>query len=156
MANALRQSAGTPPDLFDALHREYGFTVDICASDHNHKLPAYHTEGSLDGVYRWLGERVWCNPPYIDIPSWLAYCSAPIFSAYLLPARTDRDWWRRYKPLAECHYFVGQAPYRRIQFVAPPGVEFSSNPDCNALLLFGRGAVPGLEVWRSGRTGERV
>jgi len=86
----------------------------------------------------------------------LAKRGEPTFIAYLLPVRADRLWWKEHKPLAEVHYFVGEKPHRRLQFEAPPGVKYSSNPDSNVLLLFGEGAVPGLEVWRSGLTGERL
>lgn len=153
---ALRNEAGTPPDLFLTLHSEYLFTVDLCAVAHNHKLSDYLSpEDDALSLY-WGGERGWCNPPYADIPAWLAKAYEPNFIAYLLPARTGRRWWQEWKPRAECHYFVGEKPERRIQFLPPPGVKYPSNPDCNVLFLFGEGTTPGLEVWRSGRTGRRL
>jgi hypothetical protein len=41
MPNLLRNEAGTPPELFAELDRECAFDVDICAVEHNAKLPAY-------------------------------------------------------------------------------------------------------------------
>jgi hypothetical protein len=156
MASDLRNEAGTPRHIFEVLHAEYRFDVDICASYHNHKLPDYLTEEDNSLALHWGGLRVWCNNPYRDIPAWLAHSHEPILVAYLLPVRTDRMWWQKYKPQAECHYFVGEKPHKRLQFEPPPGVEYSSNPCCECLLIFGEGATPGLEVWRSGLTGARL
>ena len=152
----LRNEAGTPRHIFDALHREYLFDVDICASHFNAKLPAYLTKDDNSLLLHWEDLRVWCNPEYRAIAPWLSRCDEPIIVAYLLPVRSDRDWWRRYKPAAECHYFVGERPHKRLQFEPPPGITYSSNPYCECLLLFGEGMTPGLEIWRSGRTGERL
>ncbi len=156
MSSELRNEAGTPQHIFDVLHQEYRFTVDACASEHNAKLPAYLTQEDDALSTSWEVERVWCNPPFNDIYAWLEHHHEPAFVAYLLPVRSDRLWWKFRKPWGECHYFVGEKPHQRIQFVAPPGVKYSSNPGSNCLFLFGEGCTPGLEVWRSGRTGERL
>ena len=34
---------GTPQDLFDALNKEFNFTLDPCADDKNHKCDKYYT-----------------------------------------------------------------------------------------------------------------
>ena len=34
---------GTPQDLFDALNKEFNFTLDPCADDNNHKCDKYYT-----------------------------------------------------------------------------------------------------------------
>lgn len=150
----LRNEAGTPQHLFDVWRREYRFDVDICAVLHNTKLPIFLTPEYDALGMDWAGLRPWCNAPFRNIAPWLAHSHEPIFVAYLLPARTDRIWWQQYKPLAECHYIVGQTPHCRPQFVPPPGVKYSSNPMSLVLFLFGEGATPGQERWRSGRTGE--
>jgi len=157
MATDARQLAGTPRGLFEELHREYEFTVDVCACPFNAKLDRYvvREDNALDLSWAWPTERVFCNPPYIIIPPWLEKRHEPELAAYLLPARTDRLWWRL-KVEGECHYFVGEKPETRVQFEPPPGVEYSSNPDCSVLLLFGKGIVPGGEAWRSGKTGKRL
>jgi len=156
--NDLRDQAGTPHVLFEALHKEYRFTVDICAVRHNAKLPTYVTpeQDALSGIGSWVGERVWCNPPFRDIPPWLDMAWRPELVAYLLPVRSDRLWWQAWKGYSECHYFVGEKPHRRPQFVPPPGVKYSSNPMSLCLFLFGVGVKPGLECYRSGLTGERI
>ena len=160
------QEAGTPRGLFDQLHYEYWFTVDVCAVEHNAKLtphlgpPAYNSLimhwGDLSGYGGQLPRivRAWCNPPYDNIPAWLAHALEPMIAVYLLPARTDREWFRRWKPLAEVHWFVSEKPHRRLQFEPPPGLRYSSNPDCHMLMCFGKDFTPGLERWRSGKTYE--
>lgn len=158
-----RQEAGTPQHIFDALHSEYRFTLDVCAVAHNAKLPNFWTPTDDALTRHWGRERrVWCNPPYEDIGPWLAHAWEPRhFAAYLLPVRTGRLWWREWARVGERHYFVGETPHERIAFDAPPGVTYKHGPafDC-CLFLIGSGAEErieaGREVWRSGRTGERL
>ncbi len=154
MADDARQEAETPQRIFTALHKQYRFTIDICATDHNAKLPLFISkhEDALDN-FVWTG-RVWCNPPYVLIPAWLEHAREPELAVFLLPVRSDRLWWMKYKPLAETHYFVGEKPHRRLQFKPPVGVKYSSNPACHCLMCFGEGFTPGAERWRSGLTGE--
>jgi hypothetical protein len=156
MSSVLRNEAGTPWEVFETLHREYRFTIDICATAENAKLPRYLTIEDDALTTDWSGERVWCNPPYRDIPPWLFHATEPELVAYLLPVRSDRRWWRAVKPRFECHYFEGEKPHRRMEFIPPPGIVYSSNPMCMCLLLFGEGTTPGLECFRSGLTGERL
>lgn len=73
----------TPPDFFEKLHAEFGFTLDAAASDENALLGRdcgyagdhcdehqcwtvgrYFTEEDDAISQDWTGERVWCNPPY--------------------------------------------------------------------------------------------
>ena len=166
-----RQEAGTPKHIFKVLHREYQFTVDACASRFNKKLARYWSKKKSGPFQNWDGERIFCNPPYSDIPPWLC-CSigyaatldigkpetfiVPRLAVYLLPVRSDRFWWKIHKPLAEVHYFLGQKPDRRLQFIPPRGFKYSTNPASNCLFCFGEGFTPRRERWRSGRTGELI
>ena len=152
----LRNEAGTPWEIFETLHREYRFDVDICAKEHNAKLESYFTPEDNSLSLHWGGLRVWCNPPFASIPPWLEHAGEGIFTAYFLPARSDREWWREWKPRAECHYLIGEKPHKRPQFIPPPGITYSSNSMCLCLFLFGEGCTPGEERYRSGMTGERL
>ena len=62
----------TPQDLFDSLDQEFGFTLDVCADDSNHKVARYFTK-EQDGLTQdWQNEVCWMNPPYGDgIPKWV-------------------------------------------------------------------------------------
>lgn len=151
-----RNEAGTPQLLFDNLCGEYRFTIDVCASKSNAKLLTYWSISNNGLLLPWDGYRAWCNPPYMDIQPWLEKSVEASFSVYLLPSRTDRLWWKDWKPRAECHYLVGQKPHQRPQFEAPPGVTYSSNPMSLVLFLFGAGATAGHEAYRSGIDGRRL
>jgi phage N-6-adenine-methyltransferase len=49
--------------FFDALDREFHFTLDVCAVPENAKCSAFYTP-EIDGlVQRWQGV-CWMNPPY--------------------------------------------------------------------------------------------
>lgn len=89
---------GTTPEVFDPLHERFAFTVDVAALPHNAKLPRFYTI-EQDGLAQdWVGERVWCNPPYSAIEPWCekAWTSGAELVVMLLPAnRTEQGWWQR-------------------------------------------------------------
>lgn len=64
---------GTPQELFDELNAKYKFTLDVCASDWNHKCDRYFDE-ALNGLEQdWSNEVCWMNPPYgREIGKWMA------------------------------------------------------------------------------------
>ena len=70
----------TPPDLFDNLNREFGFTVDLCANDSNHLCERYYTKEN-DGLKANIrNEIVYCNPPYgrAETPLFVKKCAEDI------------------------------------------------------------------------------
>lgn len=90
----------TPPDLFDALNREFRFTLDAAASEENALAPTYFTEEDDALSKTWTG-TVFCNPPYgPGIGKWVKKCyeeaAKGVIVVALIPARTDTDWWHRY------------------------------------------------------------
>jgi phage N-6-adenine-methyltransferase len=95
----------TTPEMFAPLHERFGFTLDVAALPHNAKCERFFTP-DVDGLAQsWAGERVWCNPPYSDIESWVvkAWSAAPFLRGgadaivMLLPAnRTEQGWWQRH------------------------------------------------------------
>ena len=88
----------TPDDLFFRLNKVYKFTIDVCASDDNKKLPVFFSAEENGLAQQWNGS-VWMNPPYgSGIESWVrkayqASRSAGTIVVALLPARTDTAWW---------------------------------------------------------------
>lgn len=88
----------TPATVFEPLHREFGFTLDVCATAENAKCPRFYTRRD-DGLSRpWRGV-VWCNPPYgRQIAAWVrkAAEAALVHRATvvcLLPGRVDTAWF---------------------------------------------------------------
>jgi phage N-6-adenine-methyltransferase len=58
-----REDWGTPPDFFQALDTEFGFTLDAAASPANALCPRYWTKADNALVQPWTG-IVFLNPPY--------------------------------------------------------------------------------------------
>lgn len=133
----------TPQKLFDELDAEFHFTLDVAASDENHKCARYFTQ-SDDGLRQnWEGETVFCNPPYgsKETGLWTEKCyregQKPGTTVVLLiPARTDR---------ASFHdYILGKAEIRflrgRLKF------ELDGKP-------IGTAPFPSMiAIWRGGMT----
>lgn len=91
----------TDPVFFDMLNDRFRFTVDVCATEQNAKLPRFYTPGDNGLKKPWAGERVWCNPPYSDIEPWVIkawheWNLGVDLVVMLLPAnRTEQGWWHR-------------------------------------------------------------
>lgn len=92
----------TPQDFYDELNNEFGFTLDPCADEYNHKCDKYFTEGDDGLLQDWGGEIVFCNPPYGKaIKDWVrkAYiegCKPNTTVVMLIPARTDTQYFHDY------------------------------------------------------------
>jgi phage N-6-adenine-methyltransferase len=91
---------GTHPIHFAEFDREHGpFTLDVAAAAHNAKCARYFTRAD-DGLARsWVGERVWCNPPYSNLAAWVqkawAELDRTLGIVMLLPAnRVEQRWWQ--------------------------------------------------------------
>jgi phage N-6-adenine-methyltransferase len=91
----------TPRALWIQLHHEFGFTLDVAASVENRKVPAFFDIETNGLEQSWAGHRVWCNPPFSDIESWVskawkefeAGCDLIVM---LVPSnRTEQPWWHR-------------------------------------------------------------
>ncbi len=115
----------TPQDFFDALHREFAFTIDAAATAENAKLPRYFTEAGNGLAQSWKGERVWCNPPYgREIGQWIkkAAISEAEIVVMLIPARTDTKAWHRWifnNPNASVRFIEGRLKFGGAKWNAP-------------------------------------
>lgn len=61
-----QQDYRTPPEVFEKLNVEFGFTIDAAADAANALLPRFHdieSDGANPENYL-PGDRVFCNPPY--------------------------------------------------------------------------------------------
>lgn len=91
----------TPQDLYERFNARFRFTLDAAANARNAKCPTFFSLADNALTRRWAPHRVWCNPPYSDIPRFVAkaHCEYQIgcdVIVMLLPAnRTEQAWWQR-------------------------------------------------------------
>ena len=120
----------TPPEVFDPLNAEFGFTLDPCATPETAKCALFFTEAD-DGLARdWGTQRVFMNPPYgREIYAWTKKAreaaDGGALVVGLLPASTDLKWWHDdIVGRAEVRYIRGRVrfltggPYRASGFFA--------------------------------------
>ena len=96
---AQRQDWETPQALFDQLHREFHFTLDVCASKENAKCRSFYIRDALSLPWNhhpgkdWSGWW-WCNPPYgRGLDQWITKGVSERRGVMLVPARTDTRWF---------------------------------------------------------------
>jgi site-specific DNA-methyltransferase (adenine-specific) len=71
LMSSLTEQWATPKSFFDELDKEFGFTLDVCASKWNNKVDNYFDEFQNGLEQTWTGV-VWMNPPYgRTIKSWM-------------------------------------------------------------------------------------
>jgi phage N-6-adenine-methyltransferase len=91
---------GTTWADFNEFNERYGpFTLDAAAAPHNAKCDRFFARADNGLEQSWAGERVWCNPPYSDLYSWVAkaHAESPLTRGIvmLVPAnRTEQKWWQ--------------------------------------------------------------
>lgn len=92
----------TPQWFFDELNEEFGFTLDPCATELNHKCENYYTKNENGLEQDWAGNVVFCNPPYgREIGEWVRKCheeakKPDTMCVMLIPARTDIKYFHEY------------------------------------------------------------
>ena len=128
----------TPQDLYNELDKQYGFTLDPCATPSNAKCDKYYTKED-DGLSKsWGGEIVFMNPPYgREIGKWVKKAYEESLKGTvvvcLIPARTDTKYYHNYIfPYAKDIRFIKG----RLKFDNGTGV-FSPAPFPSAIIVFG-------------------
>ena len=139
----------TPQEFFDALDREFHFTLDVSATPSNTKCRHYFTP-EVDGLkQQWTGV-IWMNPPYgRDIDRWVkkafdaAIAGATVVA--LLPVRSDTKWWASFVSYAEVRFITGRlrfggatssAPFPSAIAIWRPGAVFSKGENASERSLF--------------------
>lgn len=114
----------TPGREFLEAHRRWRFTIDAAAKDASvAKLPRFWSKKEDGLAQPWTGERPFYNPPWSNIRGWLSKAldeasirigRAPCeFSAGLLPAWTDREWWHELvEPFRDGRHRKAKVPFR--------------------------------------------
>lgn len=115
----------TPQHVFDQLDHEFGFTLDACANEHNHKCKRYY-DMNQDGLKQsWNGEVVWCNPPYSEVAKWIEKAfyetkSEKTVVVLLVFSRTDTRWFQDYVyNRAEVRFIKGRLRFGTAKHNAP-------------------------------------
>ncbi|MBB7083729.1 DNA methylase [Escherichia coli] len=107
----------TPSLIFRNLHREYSFSLDGAATEHDTLLPRFTDDISRQS---WDGERVFCNPPYSDIPSFLIKASEADLAVFLIPYRPHTTYWlKRIFTNPLCHEI--RILHRAVKYLPPAG-----------------------------------
>lgn len=107
----------TPYRLFRNLHHEFGFSMDGAATKHDALLPRF-----TDDIHNqsWVGEKVFCNPPYSDIPSFLLKSSESDLAVFLIPYRPQTTYWLRHiYSNNHCHEI--RILHRAVKYLPPAG-----------------------------------
>lgn len=112
-----RQSWATPASLFDPLNQEYRFDLDGAADGPNALLPEASTP---EAPKPWTGRRVFCNPPWSNIPPFVELAATADLAVLLVPARTNARWFHRALALgAVPRYFLPKPKFVGAPFVSP-------------------------------------
>ncbi len=107
----------TPQWLFDALDREFRFSLDPCSTHENAKCARHFTRQEDGLAQSWRDETVFMNPPYgREIDRWLARAHRAALTegatvVCLVPARTDTAWWHRYAMKHQIRLLVGRLKF---------------------------------------------
>lgn len=115
----------TPQNLFNDLHNEFNFTLDAAASDELHKCPKYYTIADDGLAQSWEHERVFVNPPYSKIATWVKKCYMEHkkhggLIVLLIPARTDTRYFHDYiYHKAEIRFIKGRLRFSNASENAP-------------------------------------
>jgi site-specific DNA-methyltransferase (adenine-specific) len=146
----------TPPEVFDPLHREFGFGLDAAAMGDSARVPFYLGPDHINPARRdsfaadWLacrhpgGGAVWLNPPYgRGMGRWMVLAArwgrvVPV--VVLILSRTDLPWWHSVvmTSAAEVRFVRG-----RVHFLTGPEGERASGAPAPSLVV----------VWRPGHSG---
>lgn len=137
MPQSKSQEWGTPREFFQKLDMEFRFTVDVCASVHNFKHPAFFTKEQNGLLQPWVGVA-FCNPPYgaAEISLWIEKAifergARQTTTVFLLPNTTDVGWFHKYFYSAEGRSFLAGIECRfvkgRINFDPPKGQQSIAN-----------------------------
>lgn len=127
----------TPQVLFDALDREFHFTLDPCATRLNAKCPKFYDKNK-DGLSQdWSGQRVFMNPPYgSEIGTWMHKArheaARGALVVCLVHARTDTRWWHENveEKADEVRFIRGRLKFERL------GSKTCSAPFPSALVIY--------------------
>lgn len=114
----------TPKELFDPLMAEFGFTLDVCATQYNAKCDHYFTASDDALSLSWESDGFcWMNPPFNDLKRWVkkAFDESRLGHSVvcLLPCRTNTGWWHDYVMKGEIRFIRGRPKFNGAEHGLP-------------------------------------
>ena len=115
----------TPQSLYDELNKEFGFTLDPCATEQNAKCENFYTLQDNGLEKSWGGHNVFVNPPYSDIGRWVEKCYREgckdnTLVVLLIPSRTDTRYFHNFiNHRAEVRFVKGRLKFGDGKGTAP-------------------------------------
>jgi len=125
----------TPQALFDELHAQYDFELDVCATAENAKVPTYFSPEINGLIQPWAPRVCWMNPPYgREIADWMEKAfhesSKGATVVCLVPSRTDTAWWHDYAAHGKIEFIRGRLKFVGAKSSAPfPSAIVTFNPN---------------------------
>lgn len=149
----------TPPEVFNALHKEFTFLADVACTFENKLCPVGFTEihdslaepwlERLKNSYPYIGGNayVWCNPPYSNPMPWVKHAlkaqADGLGVVMLLNADTSVGWFAEaLKGVSEIRNIVGDEKESgvyssgRLAFINGGGNPISGNNKPQFVLVF--------------------
>ena len=130
-----RDDWATPDHLYEILDARFNFTIDAAASGPNAKNTRFWTKEDDALAQSWLGERVFCNPPYSEVAKWAEKASEfeADVSVLLVKSATDTRWFHHcVDGFAKQVFFIKG----RLTFIGAP----SAAPFPSMVAVYGRHA----------------
>lgn len=132
----------TPQPLFDLLHAEFEFTLDVCATPATAKCAKFFTPQQDGLAQAWGADVCWLNPPYgREIGRWMEKAvrwGRHTTVVCLVPARTDTRWWWETCLQGQIRFLKG-----RLRF----GDGKAGAPFPSAVIVFGPRVAPRVVWW---------
>ena len=106
----------TPKLLFNLLHEEFNFDIDVCASSTNYKVPNYWTLYDDAFTKNWVG-NCFMNPPFgKGLSKWVRKAWSETkkhggIKVCLIPVRSNTNWWAEVIEDAEVRFIIGEVNF---------------------------------------------
>lgn len=90
----------TPDSVFNPLHEEFGFTLDVAATAANARCPAFLTKADNALISSWARHNAWCNHPWSQTPAWVekawreVVLGCPLIVVLMPDNRTHQRFWQ--------------------------------------------------------------
>jgi len=158
LSDDMKSSWGTDQRVFDAINKEFDFSLDAAASKNNHKCEWYHSKESNALSLDWaesmdrydrscprkIKRTVWINPPYGRgmIKKFMYKCieqkNKGVTSVLLVPATLDAQWLP-ISEISEIRIITGG----RLTFIHPEsGKRVAGNTKGSMLVIFRPSKMP--------------